>query len=387
MVKIDRLIFGFRRINVSEEKVGLVSSLFVRYGLDADVLPDGTVFVRERDFHKVSLIFDEKVDYKSSETLGLLGALKKINYKATVIITSIVMLCVLLFLTNLVWDIRIIGNEKLTDAKIIYELSKNGFSLGSFWPSCNRSEIETNMLKSLDGIGWININRRGSVAYVELIENKGEEIDAPAPMVKYSNIVASVDCVIEEITVTSGVAVVKAGDVVKKGDLLISGVMTADEGLCRAEGSVKGRMTDRVSVTTDRNYVEKVDEGEKLCSLSFNLFNFSVNILKIYGNLANECDIIEDVKEYSLFGRCKLPFSITREYTKRYSTTECSYTDSEIVEVTSELLSSAVHSRLVAAELCRIKTCGEFTSDGYTMYSDIVFSSEVGQEVEFTVGY
>ena len=44
----------------------------------------------------------------------------------------------------------------------------------------------------------------------------------------HSNIVASVDCVIDEVTVVKGVSLVKPGDVVKKGDLLISGV-TMDE--------------------------------------------------------------------------------------------------------------------------------------------------------------
>ena len=385
MARIDRFVFGYRRLKVSAEQLDAAASRLLRANIDSEMYSDGTIIVRERDYQKALGAFAEYIEYTASETRGIYGALKKIQYKGSLIITSVIMLIVLLFLSNVVWDIRVEGNEKITDARIINALSDNGLSIGKFWPSLDRSRVETDTLRSMDELSWININRRGAVAYVEVIEDDSADKPGDVSCYKFSNIISTADCVIEEITVISGVAVVKAGDVVKKGDLLISGVLTADNGICRAEGSVKGRMTDRVTVSLDRKCEEKFLQGEKLCSLTLNLFDFSINILKIYGNLTNECDIIEDVKDYSLLGDCKLPFSITREYKKSYSTKERSYTDSQLVELASKRLSSAVHSRLVSSELCKIRTYGDFTETGYTMYSDVVFLSEVGREVELVV--
>ena len=143
MVKIDRLIFGYRKIKILDDSLEKATSIFVRAGIDAEASSDGIVVVRERDYERVIALLRGTAEFESSETLGLYGALKKIKHKRAIAISSVTMLCFLYFLSNLVWDIRVSGNETVTDAKIIYELSKNGFNIGSFWPACNRSKIET----------------------------------------------------------------------------------------------------------------------------------------------------------------------------------------------------------------------------------------------------
>ena len=385
MERINRQIFGYRRIKVSEEDVQKIVALFIRSHLQSEISPEGSIIISDADFVKADALLNGKFEYEISETCGIYGFFKRIKHKPCLFITSAIMVVFLSFISNLVWDIRISGNEIISDARIVSELRDNGLYVGKYWSNLDRAEIETKMLSSSEEIGWININRRGAVAYVEVVESSKKEDEKDASFLKYSNIVANVDCVIEDITVKRGVAVVKPGDVVKKGDLLISGVLTAEEGLCRAEGTVIGRMSDHVSVTTERKYVEKIETKDKLSSVSIKIFNFSSNILKKYGNLTNECDIIEDVKEYTLFGKCKLPFSLKREYYKDYSSVTKSYTDTEIVEVTSKRLEAITHSRLIGADLLRIRTYGEFIDVGYKMYSDIVFCAEVGEEIEFTV--
>ena len=385
MVKINRWLFGYREIKVNEENLKNVSSVLLRAGIDADVLPDGKIFISERDCERTLLLLEGRVDFDISDALGLYGELKKIRHKYTLAVTLLITICFLFFISGVVWDVRISGNESMSDAEVLYALKENGFYVGKLWNKIDRSKIENKTLNSSNKIGWININRRGSVAYVEIIENKGTDSEKYTSKIKYSNIVATVDCVIEEISVTHGVAVVNVGDVVKKGDLLISGIITADDGFCRAEGVVKGRMKDEITIETDRCYTEKVFLGDNLFSMSLNLFNFSINILKIYGNLPSECDIIEDVEEYSHFGEQKLPFSITKEYSKKYSTEEKIYSDNELVDVTSRRLEAATHSRLVGADLLRARTYGEFTDNGYRMTSELVFLADVGSEVEFTV--
>ena len=385
MVKYSRFIFGYRKIKIPREKIKDATSLLLRGKILSEFFYDGTLIVGESDFEKVKHLFSEDIDYEASELLGLPGYIKRMKHKLSFVLAFVFTAFLLAVLSNLVWDVRIEGNEKYSDAEIIYELSENGFSVGKFWSSIDRSLMETETLKNSDSIGWININRRGSVAYVSVIEKDSEGERDLLSTVKYSNIVASTDCVIEEITVIRGVALVRVGDTVKKGDLLISGVMTSDGGVCRAEGSVVGRMNDKVCAKTCRNYEARRLIGEKLCSLSLNLFNFSINILKMYGNLAEECVIIDDVKEYSLFGGLKLPFSIKREYARNYLLTNETYSDAEIVDLTAKKLASAIQTRTVGADLLKIRTFGDFTGEGYEMFSEIVFLADIGQEVEFVV--
>lgn len=387
MVRIDCLLFGYRKIRIDPEKLSTATALLLRLGIPSRFNPDGTITVRERDFAKIYRIFSGRFEFSFSETLGIYGRIKSVKHKKAVLCALVVSLFMSAFLSALVWDVRIEGNENIPSAKIVKELSECGFEIGDLWFLVDRSKVETIFLLKNDEISWINVNRRGSVAYVKIIEKKDEGDDAPMPSVEYSNIVASADCVIEEITVASGIALVKPGDTVKKGDLLISGVLPTElgGGFCCAKGDVIGRVSDKVSVNIQREFQMKQEKSNKLYSLGLNLFNFSINIFKLYGNLTEGCDIIEVKKSLSLSEKSKLPFSLTVNYLPTYETTPSQYTDEQLVAVASSRLNSLMAARLALCDLVRMRTYGEFTESGYEMSCDMVFLTEVGETMAFDV--
>lgn len=386
MVRLDALVFGYRKIGISPDNLSLVTSIFIRAGIISIFNADGTLTVKERDIVRVRSLLAGKVDFIESETFGLFGIYKRIEHKKTLLIASIVSIFMVILSSSVVWDIRIEGNERIPDSQIIMQLSRCGFSLGDFWSFMDRSEIESRFLKENLDISWININRRGTVAYVSVIESEAGNAKEEAP-IGYANVVAEYDCIIEEITVKSGIAVVRPGDVVKKGDLLISGILSAESGggLCYADGTVIGRMSDTVTVEVDREYEKKIRSGERLCDITVNFFDFSLNIFKIYGNSGKGCDIIENVKVFSLLGEKRLPFSVSTKHLAEYDVTRESYTDEQIVRVAGERLNAMTLARLAECDLLKIKTDGEYTDNGYSMTSYIVFLTDVGGVSKFSV--
>ena len=251
------------------------------------------------------------------------------------------------------------------------------------WQEKTLSEVETEFLKRYDDISWININRRGTVAYVTLIEKEIENHELESSIL-YSNIVAEYDCVIDEVTVKSGTAMVKPGDSVKKGDLLILGA-TANGDFCRAEGRIVGRVSDTLSVNVERKYEKRLIASKKIHEININIFKISINIFKKYGNLTTECDIIDDVKEYSLPNGASLPFSITLRYLLSYTYDSGEYSDDELVSLAKDRLSLDTALMLTESDLVKISTDGKFTEDGYMMWSDIVYLTDVGQENIFEI--
>lgn len=388
MVRIDCLIFGYRRLKIDPEFLSEATSILLRSSIPSRISSDGTVTIRERDFLKTQALFQGRISFTHSEPLGFYGKIKKLPHKITYGISFIISAMIVVSLSGLVWDIRVDGNVNLTDSEIAVGLSDCGFSVGDFWGRINRSEIESKYLEMEDKISWININKRGTVAYISVIEKEiNSEKENPSSLF-YSNVVAASDCVIEEITVKRGTAVVGPGDVVKKGDLLISGVLPIESGggFCSAEGTVIGRVSESVTVNIDRNYEKKTRIDKKLYSCSINFFKFSLNIFKIYGNLTNSCDIIENEITYSLPGGHKLPFSVSLKYIPEYSLDQSVYTDEELVRIASDRLDALMASRLATSDLLKIKTYGEFTEKGYVMRSDITFLCEVGEMWKFEVG-
>ena len=61
MVRIDCLIFGYRRIRISPEDLSLASSILIRAAVSSRIDHDGTVIIRERDFGKIQGIFKGRI--------------------------------------------------------------------------------------------------------------------------------------------------------------------------------------------------------------------------------------------------------------------------------------------------------------------------------------
>ena len=385
MVKIDCLIFGYRKLKIAPEDISLLTSIFIRSSVFSTINNDGTITVRERDFLRIKNILSGRIEFSYSEPLGLYGKWLRCRNKSAIIIGLVISLIISVLLSTIVWDVRVSGNENLSCEEVVDDLSECGFGIGDVWLLKDLSKIETMLLSKNEGIAWVNINRRGVVAYVRVIESNGDGNKREDAKVEYSNIVASVDCVIEEITVKSGVAVVKPGDVVKKGDLLVAGLLPSEfgGGFCHAEASVIGRVSDKVSVEMERNYQKNTYVGRKTHSIDIIFFDFSVNIFKIYGNLTKECDIIENVISYTHLDKHKLPFYIIVRYIPQFESTLAEYTDTEIAKLASDRLNLLIEKRLKGCDLLKIKTEGDFTEQGYKISSDLIFLSEVGENVVF----
>ena len=386
MVKIDAMIFGYRRLTITPADLSGFTSILIRSAIPSVINNDGTVTVRERDFEKTKRLITGRIAFSYSEPLGLYGLLKQLDHKLPIILSVVISVLMVVVFSDFVWDIRVDGNENITDSEIIVLLRECGFEVGDFWLSVNRGEIEAAFLDASDDISWINLNRRGSVAYIKVIEKDGSE-ETNSEKDNSSNLVASADCVIEEITVKRGTAVVKPGDTVKRGDLLVIGAMPSEVGggWCNAEATVIGRIYDTVSVNVVRDYRNKTAENSILYSCEINFLKFSLNIFKRYRNLHNECDIIENEIKCSLFDRCKLPLSITLKYIPQYTYEDGVYTDDQLIDIASSRLMSLIALRLENSDLIRLRTNGNFNDTGYSMSTEIVFLCDVGKRVRLEI--
>ena len=386
MVKIDALIFGYRRLKIDPVDLSVFTSILIRASIPSVINNDGTLTVRERDFEKTKELMSGRIDFTYSQPLGLLGAWKMLDNKFAIMLSIAISALMVIILSGFVWDIRVEGNENTTDSEIILSLSECGFEVGDFWPAVDCSRIETAFLDSSGKISWINLNRRGSVAYVKVIESDTVS-DEKKEKEYISNLVASADCVIEEITVRQGTALVKPGDTVKRGDILVLGAVPGEGGgeWCVAEATVIGRIYDTVSVDVGRDYENKTPIKSMLYSCNLNFFKKSINIFKRYGNLDKDCDIIENEIKCSLFDRCTLPMSITLKYIPRYTYENGVYTDDQLVDIASERLMSLIALRLENADLIKLRTNGAFTDNGYNMSTEILFLCDVSERVRLDI--
>ena len=386
MARLDEYVFGYSKGKVEACDVAGVANAMLRLGICSGISPSGEFTLRHRDKTRFLAYAKPKVKLTLGHTRGLYGFL--LGFRRRYGLCAALALVALLFVLTraLVWDVRVSGNVSLTESAVEETLSESGLSVGTPWRRVDTGLVEAALLSGHPEIAWISVNRRGTVAYIELIESENvghsEEV---GPL--YSNIVADRDGVVEEITVKSGEAVVKVGDVVKAGDVLISGVIQNELGVrfCRAEGEIRAHSVTDVTAEAERNLTEKIEVGRHLREARVLIFNFSINIFKNYGNCENTCDIIEETKEFSLFGKYKLPILLKRSYSYEYTEQIRRMTDDEMISAAKHKLDDKMRQALKGADVIKLRSEGGFSADVYRITTRVVYSSEIGKESEIEI--
>ena len=381
MVRLDAFIFGYRNGTVAPSDVPKLTNALLKLGISSDVSSDGSFLLRERDVASFCRYADGRLRYDLSGREGLPGAFFCVMKRRGLVLAAFITLALRILLGGIVWDVRIEGNERLDDTTVREHLAANGFGIGDVWRLVDKNEVETAILAECADISWIAINRRGVVAYVRIMEteNVGKENEE---VPEFSNIIADRDAVIQEITVERGVAAVKVGDVVRRGDVLISGVVETEDGtvFCRAMGHVIGQAVTTVSAEIPRNGTERRKIGDSLREIRLNLFKIPINIFKNYRICLNEYDIIENDKEYALFGKHPLPIIFTEVRLVEYEKYPIVYTEDQMIRMAKDRLDDTVRSEFFTADILKMRSYGEFSEECYTLFTEIVYLTDISKE-------
>ena len=171
-----------------------------------------------------------------------------------------------------VWDIRIVGNDRLDDGEVIEMLAQSGLSVGAYLGNFDNDAVESRLLREHREIGWVAINVRGTTANVEIVETVYGSIPSGAA----SDLVAARDGVIERIEVLDGDLRVKVGDVVREGEILAGGIYEGVGRLrtTRAQGQVYARTLREFEVEIPLEGVEKRYMGGEWREISINFSPF-----------------------------------------------------------------------------------------------------------------
>ncbi len=384
MARIDGLLFGYTVFKVKKKNISAFVNALLSLGISAKIMRKSRAEIRFKDRSKLLARIAGRIDYEESELCGLPGFLYRNRKRYGTLLGIIAAVFILIFSSGFVWNVRLDGLEGEALESALSALSELGIREGARWGQIDKNELEAKLLARSPDIAWININRRGTVAYITVGKRESFSSERHEPL--YSNILASEDGVIEEINVKSGYALVGRGDAVRRGDVLISGVIPSElgGGFCRAEGTVIARVSERYSVTSTKNVSEKHYTDEIKSETDYKILGFSVNILKNSRNLPSMCDIIEYKSKVTLFGKT-LPIEKRTVLALSYTERSRELSTDELLSTASSSLRELLSEKLADSELLKISTGGEYTEDGYIMYSDVSVLKNIAEEKEFSV--
>ena len=231
-----------------------------------------------------------------------------------------VLAAVLIWLASgVIWDVRVEGEGDLDTDRIRAELAACGLAPGCRLSSLDTDAIERRLLTNSDGVAWVSVNVKGTVAYVQVRELlKPESAADQKPEEGGVNLIASCDGRVESVRLVRGEVMVGPGDVIRKGQLLISGVRDMGDGsydVMAAAGEVWARTEHTLTVKIPMERGEKVYTGPKKVKKTLFFFGKPIKITKSTGIIEGNCDTIKKIENVCLFGTVPLPLAVeTVEY-------------------------------------------------------------------------
>lgn len=253
------------------------------------------------------------------------------------------------FMGGYVWNVTVVGNNRITDAKIVDYLAQNGFKTGVRWSNTDKENLEFGVMAEFEEVSWISINKLGSLALVEI----NETVDKPGIVdnSKITNVIAQEDGIITHITALGGWNAVHAGDAVVKGDLLISGIHESEvdekNHFAHAHGTVLANVHDSIELHISREQKEKdFYKTQKYTSVCF----FGLKIPLYLKKEKGTCDEATE-KSYLVYNDFRLPIGTETVNCSYYHVTSKTLTDDELEQLSRSELEKAKNEKLKNAQI------------------------------------
>lgn len=317
---------------------------------------------------------------------GLKELLVRYSGRIGLIIGFLAVAFLFLLSRGVIWNIRIEGNERLSEARILCLLAENGVEVGAPLGRLEPDFVEGSILLAEKDISWIALNVKGTTVNVEIREtDRAKDKEGGA-----ANLVALHDGQIERIEVYDGNVTVKKGDVVRRGELLVSGVYDAPEGstlrTTRACGEVFARTVHEYSVEIPLLYEKKVYTGREWSEKRLKFFAKDIKVFANTRKVPQSCDIIYYENDLSFFGGEALPIGIHTALYREYELERVTLDSQTAAEYAFERLEQELGTLSEQAELLGKAISFELTDEAYVLNCRVTCIENIAVVQEIEIG-
>jgi similar to stage IV sporulation protein len=254
-----------------------------------------------------NFIKSQNYEYEEAKT-GFNKILDFFKYRFGILIGVIVFLIINIFSGIFIWDIKIYGNNIVSNEQILSVLKNNKIMVGGAVNNSILNNIETTLTNQIEDISLCSVVKKGTTIIVNVKEKlKNEEIES---MYQGKDIIATENLTIIELSVSNGTPLKKIGDSVKKGDIIVAGYIFNSAGekiICKANAQIKAK-TWRTATEVYQKQVEvKTRTGNKSKTSFLSLFGMNFNVK----SQKNQFENFEEETNVVLLKNSFLPFKMT----------------------------------------------------------------------------
>ncbi len=376
MLKIFRFIAGYKKLRIPRQSSAQTMNICRQFGYiyrDTSFDDDFMYFYMPL---RTAKHFGEKCKdfgielFEISES-GIPHLFSKYHRRYGVAAGVLLFTAIIFLSGRVIWDIRINGNQKLSESEVLTQLNECGLSVGNLKSKTDTSTVENRIMILSPDIGWISINLIGTVAEVEIresevIEEKEEYLAA--------NIVAAKDGQIYLFENVRGNILCDIGDFVSAGELIVSGIYESEtQGLryTAAKGEVFAKTTEEISVEIPLKYDKKVYTGKVFTEKYLIFFKKEIKFFGNGGNSYTDCDKIDTVEYLDILSAGKLPFGVRTVKYFEYAYESTERTEDEARKLADYKLQSALSILASKTELLGKSTEESLSPESFKLFCKI----------------
>lgn len=308
--------------------------------------------LRRSDYRKLKALVQRRGDrLRLAGRRGSYWVLRGMLRRPILLGGGLLFLCLSLWLPSRILFVQIEGNTQIPTRKILEQAQICGIDFGAKRRDVRSEKMKNALLEAIPELQWAGINTSGCTAVISVRERTQTERTAESGGV--SSLVAAVDGVILEMTVTRGNPLCKVGQAVKAGQVLVSGY--TDCGICvraeQAQGEIFGETSRKSTVSMAANYVQKGEITALEKKYSLLLGKKRINFYKGSGILDTTCDKMYAQTYLLLPGGFQLPVALVTEQWTWRETADAEYPEAEARQLLSRQAADGLKRQMVAGTI------------------------------------
>ncbi|MBO4264462.1 MAG: sporulation protein YqfD, partial [Clostridia bacterium] len=330
-------------------------------------------YISRKDYLRYADYFNENSLLISKK--GLYYFFDKLRFRFGLICGALMFLFLCVTLSDVVFDIKIDGNMSISDDQIKARLSDYGIKYGCRAKDIDVHKVANTFLKQYSDVGWISVNFRGNIAYIELDERKSVQKDGD-----YSptDLVAACDGQIDSIEILSGLRNVEVGQTVSAGDILASGNFVTETGAVlkmRSRGHVYAHVSNTFNIILPYNEPTDIQKSS-VFARDLQIFGFHFSLGDKSGYDFSKRD------QLYVFGKF-LPCFMTTFYKNDTDYVYRKYSEEQLLKRANIELANAIEKK-VFGKISEKITDYEFSDYGLLLRCRIESIEDIAKEVPST---